>query len=1027
MTRSKFFLFSVVLALLSVSAFSEIDSEVVRAQENFMNQFVSRVWTSTDGLPGNTITSVLQDNEGYIYIGMYEGLIRFDGIEFLTINRDLDPKYKLYSARSLFQDSYGNLWVGANDEGAVCIRPDGEVESYTVDAGLPNNSVRAIAEDFDHNIWIGTSDGVVYITPDREILKPNGLEQYDAEHILVLRMYCDTAGRIWCVTEKQNGVYCYSNNKFERYNRITKIKNPVVSCVSQDSSGAFWFGIEPHYAVRVNGVDEVLYDLGGDGEQKGSIVNCIYPDRNGNIWFAKDNGLSVLNNGILCSYENGMGLTDNNINAIIEDREGNLWLGTDRGGLEKLSFSKFTTVPVSTSINAIAQDTLRNVSWLGGDSGLFCYDYNNARFLENEATEFCKNIRIRDVHTMKDGSVLISTYEKLGLVKYAPDGTLSNWTVKDGLIGMKVRVAVEASSGDIYVGTTLGLSIINHETGTISSLTKEDGLINDYIMCVYEDDSGKIWCGTDGGGVFVLDGSELIKTYTTKEGLSGNVVFKIDNVGNDSDIWICTGTGVSRIRNGKFINYNSSNGFSSNSAFQLIKDYTDTVWFTSNRGIGSVKLSQLDAIADGSEQRMNVRYYGSSDGLRSGGITSTSLSIKDNIGRIWFTLIDGFATYDPLKVTNRAVVNVKIQQYYIDNKAYPYIGRDIVLSPNTKRLALDYTALSFVSPELMQFRYKLAGFETEYSSWSMDRTVSYTNLKPGRYEFSVEAASSNDVVQRLSAPLIIIKKPYIWQLWWFWMIISVLVLSTVAFMIYLRFRALKKYQEKLEAEVARQTEELRNKSDALEKANEKSHHLLLNILPAPVADELTEHPDSLIANRFPNVCVLFADIVDFTKLSDGMSAYEIVKLLNSLFSRFDEIALASGIEKIKTIGDAYMAACGLTEKFDNDSARIMINFAKAMLSELEKFNNLHHFNLKMRIGINNGNLIAGVIGKSKFIYDIWGDTVNVASRMESTGKSGCIQVTESTYEQAVNFFKFSPMQTINVKGKGQMKTFFVDG
>lgn len=1018
MARIKFFLFSNLFIILAAIGFSAELSKNVTIQKNFIDQFVSRVWTANDGLPGNTITSVIQDDDGYIYIGMYEGLIRFDGMEFLTINSDLDPKYKLYSARSLFQDSNGNLWVGANDDGVVCIRNDGSVDSYTIEEGLPNNSIRAITEDFLHNIWIGTADGIVYITPEGEIAKPKGLDSYDEEHILVLRLYCDTAGRIWCITEKQNGLYCYSNNTFERYTGITKIENPVVTCMSQDSTGAFWFGISPYYAVRVNGMDETVYDL-GYGQQKGSVVNCIYPDSTGNVWFAKDNGLAILHDGQLVYYDSKTGLTDNNINAFIEDREGNFWLGTDRGGLEKLSVSKFNTITLPTSINAICQDKSKRLIWLGADTGLFCYNYDTSSFVQNAATELCNNIRIRDVHATSSGDVLISSYEKLGLVRYSPDGNISNLTLEDGLVGMKLRIALETSKGDIYVGTTTGLSIIDGKTGTITNLVKESGLPHEYIMCLYEDSDGNIWCGTDGGGVFVLDGTRIIKSYTSKDGLAGNVIFKIDNISNDGDIWICTGSGISRLRNGHFINYNTSNGLGSNSVFQVIKDYTDTVWFTSNRGIGSVKLSQFNSVADDKEDRLSVRYYGRSDGIRSGGVTATSLSMKDNIGRIWFTLTDGFATYDPLKVTNRTRANLLVQDYSIDNKTYSYSGQEIIVPPNAKRLALKYSALSFVSSELMQYRYMLAGFESDYSSWSINRNVSYTNLKPGRYEFKVQAINSDDVVREIESPLVIIKQPFIWQLWWFWLIIGLFVLSVVVLAVYLKFRSMEKYQEKLQSEVDRQTVEIR-------KEKEKSQHLLLNILPADVATELTENPDSVIAKRFPNACVLFADIVDFTKISDSMSADEIVKLLNSLFSRFDEIAISKGVEKIKTIGDAYMAACGLVEKNDNESSKLMIEFALEILKELESFNKTNDLRLSMRIGINNGNLVAGVIGKSKFIYDIWGDTVNVASRMESTGKPGCIQVTENTYEQALKFFKFTEMQIVDVKGKGQMKTYFID-
>lgn len=151
-------------------------------------------------------------------------------------------------------------------------------------------------------------------------------------------------------------------------------------------------------------------------------------------------------------------------------------------------------------------------------------------------------------------------------------------------------------------------------------------------------------------------------------------------------------------------------------------------------------------------------------------------------------------------------------------------------------------------------------------------------------------------------------------------------------------------------------------------------------MPKEVSVELTEHPGKTIAQDFPNVTVLFTDIVGFTKISGYMTADEVVNMLNKMVSLFDERARREGIEKIKTIGDAYMAAAGLTKDYDNGGAVKMIDFARGLLDDINSFNKDSAVKIQIRLGINTGNLVAGVIGKTKFIYDIWGDTVNVASR-----------------------------------------------
>lgn len=209
----------------------------------------------------------------------------------------------------------------------------------------------------------------------------------------------------------------------------------------------------------------------------------------------------------------------------------------------------------------------------------------------------------------------------------------------------------------------------------------------------------------------------------------------------------------------------------------------------------------------------------------------------------------------------------------------------------------------------------------------------------------------------------------------------------------------------------------------LHSEKDKTESLLLNILPRVIADRLKKG-EGMIADHFEIVTVLFADIVGFTKLSQTMSSKELVDKLNEVFSSFDKIAVKLKIEKIKTIGDCYMAVAGIPEKQENH-AEIIIKMGIEMLNTLALFNKKYSMNLSIRIGVNSGEVVAGVIGEHKFIYDLWGDAVNTASRMESHGIPGKIHVTRETYEILKNKFEFDSRGYISVKGKGKMETFTV--
>jgi adenylate cyclase len=212
-----------------------------------------------------------------------------------------------------------------------------------------------------------------------------------------------------------------------------------------------------------------------------------------------------------------------------------------------------------------------------------------------------------------------------------------------------------------------------------------------------------------------------------------------------------------------------------------------------------------------------------------------------------------------------------------------------------------------------------------------------------------------------------------------------------------------------------------------------SERLLLNVLPHSIAERLKGRPEvtadgftEVIADSFAEVTVLFADIVEFTKFAESVDPEVVVDVLNDIFSRFDQIADKHGLEKIKTIGDAYMVAAGLPVPVADHANRVA-NMALDMIEAIERYNEHSGHKLKVRVGMDTGAVVAGVIGKRKFLYDLWGDVVNTASRMESHGVPGRIQLTDAARQRLSERFLFEERGTIDVKGKGAMHTWFLSG
>ena len=206
---------------------------------------------------------------------------------------------------------------------------------------------------------------------------------------------------------------------------------------------------------------------------------------------------------------------------------------------------------------------------------------------------------------------------------------------------------------------------------------------------------------------------------------------------------------------------------------------------------------------------------------------------------------------------------------------------------------------------------------------------------------------------------------------------------------------------------------------------DRAETLLLNILPRSIADRLKTDPGT-IADQFAAASILFADVVDFTPLSEHLQPAEVVGLLDHLFTHFDLLAERHGVEKIKTIGDSYMVAAGVPTPRE-DHARVMALMALDMREAMRSQDAVGHLDLEIRIGINSGPVVAGVIGTKRFLYDLWGDAVNMASRMESQGTPGQIQVTQATYELLKEEFELEPRGSVPIKGKGDVETWYLVG
>jgi len=344
---------------------------------------------------------------------------------------------------------------------------------------------------------------------------------------------------------------------------------------------------------------------------------------------------------------------------------------------------------------------------------------------------------------------------------------------------------------------------------------------------------------------------------------------------------------------------------------------------------------------------------------------------------------------------------------------------DLVLKYNQNNIAFNFAVIDYREPEATKYFTMLENYDNTWREAKAEKSSYYFNVSPGKYVYRVKAYNS-DGTKAEKAITVTVNPPF-WQTWWFKTLVGIFLLALLYIIYRWRTASLRKQKRILEQTVKIRTAEV-------VKQKEKSDELLLNILPSEVAEELKEKGYTT-AKSFDEVTILFSDIKGFTNVAEKLTAQELVKEINTYFSAFDNIILKYGLEKIKTIGDAYIAAGGLPEK-NSATAQNVIEAAIAMQQEVKKLkqermiSNRPYFEL--RIGIHTGPVVAGVVGIKKFQYDIWGDTVNLAARMEQSGVPGKINISQHTYEAMKDQFNCVHRGKIEAKNKGEIDMYFVE-
>jgi class 3 adenylate cyclase/HD superfamily phosphodiesterase len=396
---------------------------------------------------------------------------------------------------------------------------------------------------------------------------------------------------------------------------------------------------------------------------------------------------------------------------------------------------------------------------------------------------------------------------------------------------------------------------------------------------------------------------------------------------------------------------------------------------------------------------------------------------------LWIGFESGILRYDPsLSSKIKPVFKTHINEVaFLEDSSYDYdfIGsaafsemhkNDKITIPHHKnRIRFDFLSTNFEADP--QFQYCLTGYQDQWSDWNEHATIEFSRLRKGSYNFRVRSRSISGMVSETDSFSFMIKSPL--YIAWYAILFYILLLLFLL-ILYQKWRAIQLGKVQF-----RQEEIVQERTEALIKEKEKTDELLANILPKKTADEL-KSKGKATSSKFNMVTVLFADIEGFTKIAEQMNPDKLIDELDHFYFQFDSVVEKYNIEKIKTIGDAYMAAGGIPVKNRTNPVEVILA-ALEMQHFMKDLKSSRADIWDLRIGIHTGSVIAGVVGQKKFSYDIWGDTVNTASRMESSGEIGKVNISASTYQLVKEFFQCKFRGKMPVKYKGDIAMYFVEG
>jgi ligand-binding sensor domain-containing protein/signal transduction histidine kinase len=692
-----------------------------------IHQYNCQTWWRANGLPANAVTAIAQSEDGRLWLGTSQGLVYFDGVGFRVFDMEREKGAESKVINSLARRSGGGLWFGLARGSFGYFDGEQFHSLQREDWGGPFITMRCVRVTRDGALLLGGS-GQAGILADTNTLT-SLLPTNNAD---VFSIYEDLAGRIWMGTA-QDGLFYWEKGRLTPFPDQT-LRNVVISAITVDPEGNIWVGTarglrryKPNFAE-------------GPATGFGSESRSMLVDRHGVLWIGTVNsGLIRYQGGKFTSLHHQDGLASDRILSLCESDDGSLWVGTE-DGLSQLSDVKF---PIFSQTEGLVQEVCLAVAaspnggiWAGTSDGMsYDRDGHFTNFGFGNANGFSSQW-IKRIFAARNGDVYFIGGQK-DLDRFSGDHVVKSWmeNVWPRAVAEDSRGILVALGPDLMRIENDKLVPVRLANGTNVSLTWINSLL------VARDDS--IWVAANEGIYQIKDG--VLHNWCQKNGLLQSTFFYMCE-GDDGAIWAAQNTGIARFKNGGLRQITRKQGLHEDFVYAIVSDNLGNFWMDSNRGIFRVSQGELNAVADGTAERVHCSVYEGEDAVKTTDKGAQEYSgCRSLDGRIWFPSSKGIIMIDPTNVPNNPQPpTVFIERVRINGREYRP-DQEPILEPGPGNLEFDYSALDYQAPQKIQYRYRLDGFESEWVDAGTRRSAFYTNLKPGAYRFQVRACNADGV------------------------------------------------------------------------------------------------------------------------------------------------------------------------------------------------------------------------------------------------------------------------------------------